>query len=239
MGSACLTLRGELCPINRKARTKASRRQKSRLRHPDPRVKRKGGEWNENETKERIEGLRASGIEVRGGPGLIGGMPQIQLPIFPAGSVEINSNLACRCENGTVVYFHGHLPVFSHGSLDVASFRMFTSQLIVQGSAKQGDIQKAFGVSLTTIKRATKLYRTRGAAGFFAPKPRREGAQLTDEKIDQARVLLSAGAPLARISELTGVLSDTLRKAISAGRLPGVKKKPRPRLGSMVSAQTG
>lgn len=166
------------------------------------------------------------------------GMPQIQLPIFPAGAVEINSNLACRCENGSVVYFHGHLPVFSHGSLDVASFRMFTSQLIVQGSAKQGDIQKAFGVSLTTIKRATKLYRARGAAGFFAPKPRREGSQLTEERLAQARVLLTAGEPLARVSELTGVLSDTLRKAIGAGRLPGVKKKPRPSLQSRASVST-
>ena len=165
-------------------------------------------------------------------------MPQLQLPIFPAGATEINSRIAVRKEARTVWYIHGHLPVFHHDEADVRSFRMFTSQLIVQGSAKQGDIQKAFGVSLTTIKRATKLYRTRGAAGFFAPKPRREGAQLTDEKIDQARVLLSAGAPLARVSELTGVLSDTLRKAISAGRLPGVKKKPRPRLRAMVSVQT-
>ena len=168
-----------------------------------------------------------------------GGMPQIQLPIFPAGSLEINTNLACRSENGTVVYFHGHLPVFSHGTQDVASFRMFTSQLIVHGSAQQGDIQKAFGVSLTTIKRATKLYRARGAAGFFAPKPRRAGAQLTEEKLDQARVLLTAGEPLARVSVLTGVLSDTLRKAIGAGRLPGVKKKPRPSLRSITSIQTG
>ena len=161
------------------------------------------------------------------------------MPLFPAGAVELNANLACRCENGTVVYFHGHLPVFTHGAQDVASFRMFTSQLIVQGSATQGEIQKAFGVPLVSIKRATKLYRARGAAGFFAPKPRREGAQLTEEKLDQARVLLAAGEPLARVSVLTGVLADTLRKAIGAGRLPGVKKKARPSLRSITSIATG
>lgn len=91
-------------------------------------------------------------------------MPQIQSPIFPAGSGGINANLACRSENGTVVYFPRHLPVFSHGAQDVASFRIFTSQLIVQGSAQQGNIQEAFGVSLTTIKRAIKLYRARGVS---------------------------------------------------------------------------
>ena len=51
-------------------------------------------------------------------------MPQIQLPMFPAGSVEINADLACCCEAETVVYFHGHLPVFTHSKDDVASFRM-------------------------------------------------------------------------------------------------------------------
>jgi hypothetical protein len=100
-------------------------------------------------------------------------MPQIQLPIFPAGSVEINPDLACRTEGDQVVYFNGHLPVFTHAKNDLASFRPFTSQLIVQGSATQGHIAKAFGVPLVAIKRATKLYRQRGAAGFFVPKTRR------------------------------------------------------------------
>jgi hypothetical protein len=65
-------------------------------------------------------------------------MPQVQLPIFPAGSVEINRELACRVEEERVVYFNGHLPVFAHAIDDLASFRLFTSQLIVQGSATQG-----------------------------------------------------------------------------------------------------
>jgi hypothetical protein len=38
-------------------------------------------------------------------------MPQVQLPIFPAGSVEINRDLACRTEGEQVIYYNGHLPV--------------------------------------------------------------------------------------------------------------------------------
>ena len=155
-------------------------------------------------------------------------MPQVQLPIFPAGSVEINPELACRTEGDRVVYFNGHLPVFTHAKNDLASFRLFTSQLIVQGSATQGHIAKAFGVPLVAIKRATKLYRQRGAAGFFVPKARREDSKLTTDKLEQARALLVQGHPLPVVSEQTQVLSDTLRKAIAAGRLPAVKKKPRP-----------
>jgi transposase len=151
-------------------------------------------------------------------------MPEVQLPIFPAGSVEINRDLACRTEGEQVVYYNGHLPVFTHAKKDLASFRLFTGQLIVQGSATQGDIAKAFGVPLVAIKRATKRFREHGAKGFFAPKPRREGSKLNAPKLEQARLLLIHGHPLAVVSQLTGVLADTLRKAIAAGRLPPVKK---------------
>lgn len=152
-------------------------------------------------------------------------MPQVQLPIFPAGSVEINRDLACRVEGEQVVYYNGHLPVFTHARSDLASFRMFTSQLIVQGSATQGHIAKAFGVPLITIKRGTKLFRQSGSAGFFVPKARREGSKLKGAKLEQARELLARGESLQVISQRTGVLSDTLRKAVTAGRLPALKKR--------------
>jgi transposase len=152
-------------------------------------------------------------------------MPQVQLPIFPAGSVEINRDLACRTEEERVIYYNGHLPVFTHARNDLASFRLFTSQLIIQGSATQGQIAKAFGVPLVAIKRATKLYRQRGSAGFFVPKARREGSKLNAQKLEQARALLLQGHPLPVVSQQTGVLTDTLRKAIAAERLPAVKKK--------------
>ena len=156
------------------------------------------------------------------------GMPQIQLPIFPAGSVELNRDLACRSDGDQVVYYNGHLPVFTHRRDDLGSFRMFTSQLIVQGSATQGHIAKAFGVALVTIKRGTQLFRTAGAAGFFVPKARREGSQLNASKLAEARGLIEQGQPLAVVSARTGVLIDTLRKAIQAGRLPALKKKKSP-----------
>src|ERR1035437_4287195 len=152
-------------------------------------------------------------------------MPQIQLPIFPSGSVEINTQLGCRVEGDTVSYHNGFLPVFMHAKDDLASFRMFTGQLIVQGSATQGQIAKAFGVPLVSIKRSTKLFRTQGAKGFFVPKARREGSKLTEEKLAQARLLLSQGEPLTVVGQQTGILVDTLRKAIVAGRLPALKKK--------------
>src|ERR1017187_7275977 len=63
-------------------------------------------------------------------------MPQLQLPIFPAGVTEINSQIAVQTEAGRVFYLHGHLPVFQHEEQDVRSFRMFTSQMIEGGTVK-------------------------------------------------------------------------------------------------------
>ena len=71
-------------------------------------------------------------------------MPQIQLPVFPAGAKDINSDLAFERRDQQVTYFNGHLPVFTHAADDLQSFRLFTSQLIINGSATQGEIAKAF-----------------------------------------------------------------------------------------------
>src|SRR6266581_2712703 len=81
------------------------------------------------------------------------GMPQIQMPIFPEGMKHINSELAFECREGTVYYFNGYLPVFMHDRHDLPTFRMFSSQLVVNGSSTQAEIVRAFGVPLVTVKR--------------------------------------------------------------------------------------
>jgi hypothetical protein len=86
-------------------------------------------------------------------------MPQMQLPIFPAGFTEINNRVAVETKDGQVVYVYGHLPVFQHEESDVWSFRMFTSQMIVTGSVKPKEIVETFSVPIVTVKRYVKVYR--------------------------------------------------------------------------------
>jgi hypothetical protein len=102
-------------------------------------------------------------------------MPQVQMPLFPQGTMLITEELAFARQGDQVVYFNGHLPVFTHAASDLASFRLFTTQLIINGTASQGDIVRAFGVPITTVKRCCKRYRERGAAAFYQPAQRREG----------------------------------------------------------------
>jgi hypothetical protein len=152
-------------------------------------------------------------------------MPQLQLPMFPLGLTSITEDLAFQKEEGRVVYFHGLLPVFQHGDKDLKSFRMFTSQLIANGTVRQRDIVRAFGVRLATVKRYMKVHRQHGTAGFFQQPRRRSATVLTAEVKQQAQALLDEGKSVPEVSGEIGVAGNTLHKAIQAGRLHAFKKK--------------
>jgi transposase-like protein len=153
-------------------------------------------------------------------------MAQVQLPIFPTGVTHLSPEIAFEKRDGRVVYFNGHLPVFMHAVEDLGAFRLFTSQLIVNGTVSQGQIVEAFGVPLVTVKRCVKRWREQGAGAFFKPGPRRVGSKLTPERLGRAQSLLDAGRSVPEISREIGVLPSTLHKAIDDGRLrQGIKKK--------------
>lgn len=153
-------------------------------------------------------------------------MPQLQLPIFPAGVTEINSRIAVQKEAGQVFYLHGHLPVFQHEEQDVQSFRMFTSQMIAGGTVKPKQIVQTFGVPMVTVKRYVKVYRDRGAKGFYEPQPRHSSASvLKGPVLEQAQRLLNEGRSVPEVAAELNVLANTLHKAIRAGRMRGSQKK--------------
>src|SRR5271156_5783728 len=159
-------------------------------------------------------------------------MPQLQVPIFPAGSKEINRNMAVQCQDGRVAYFHGQTPVFQHDEKSVKSFRFFTSQLVDAGTLKAREVAEGFGVPLATVKRYVKLYRQQGAEGFFERRPRqRSETKLTDEIKEQAQQLLEQGKNVAEVGRALNVLPTTLHKAIRSQRLTLKKKRcpPHPR----------
>jgi hypothetical protein len=154
-------------------------------------------------------------------------MAQLQLPIFPAGVTPINNQIAVVCETEKVVYVLGHQAVFQHGKGDLASFRLFTSQLIDQGTVRHGDVARTFGVPLATVKRYVGLYREQGPKGFFAPRRHRSASVLKEEMNARVQALLNAGKSVPEVGRELDILPNTLHKAIRAGRLQHqpVKKK--------------
>lgn len=141
------------------------------------------------------------------------------------GTTEINEVLAFERRGDQVVYYNGHLPVFTHEVKDLASFRFFTTQLIHNGTATQGQIVNAFGVPLTTVKRCCRRYRERGAEVFYKPAARRRGHRLSPEVLRQAQGLLDQGWAVPRMSAELDILPTTLHKALDDGRLERGKKK--------------
>ena len=152
-------------------------------------------------------------------------MPQIQLPIFPDGVTPISNGLAFKKECGQVFYFNGSMPIFQHSETDVKTFRMITSQFCVNGATKLADISRAFGVPSISVKRAVKLYRQEGVAGFFKQKKARSKTVLTPEVLQAAQELLNKHIEPREVAAQLSVNHDTLRKAIGSGRLQKVEKK--------------
>src|SRR3972149_9544782 len=162
--------------------------------------------------------------------GARGAMPQLQLPIFPAGITHITDELGFEWRDGTVTYFTGQMPVFRHAADDQRTFRMIISQFVVNGNARQSEIARAFGIPLANVKRAVRRHREQGAAGVYAPRRGRRGpALLTPEGGQKLQDLLDAGVPTAQAARALNLKPDTVGKAVRAGRLGKKKGKGSPR----------
>ncbi len=150
---------------------------------------------------------------------------QTLLPIFPSESTQINGLLSFVKREGTVWYFHGCMPVFSHGEKDYRSFNMYTSQLVVVGQCKQVDIIKAFGVSAISVKRHVKKFREGGPGAFFQQRSERKTSVLTPEVLRRAQEMLNERKSRQEVSAELCIKPDTLYRAIHAGKLIELKKK--------------
>ena len=153
-------------------------------------------------------------------------MPQELLPLFvSSGEGYISELISYQKRDGMIYYFHAGLPVFCHGEKDMKSFRMFISQLVVNGSCRQVDIVRAFGISVISMKRWVKKYREEGPQAFFQTPRRRGSHVLTPEVLKQSQERLSQGVNRSEVARQLHVKLDTLSKAIRSGRLVEPEKK--------------
>lgn len=155
-------------------------------------------------------------------------MPQTLLPIFPSDATRINELISFCKRDGSVYFFHGCLPVFTHAENDLKAFRLFASQLVVNGTCTQAELVRAFGISSISMKRHVKKFRTGGAKAFFAERRKRLPRVLTPEVLKRAQELLAAGQSRAAVAKALEIKLDTLSKAVRAGRLVEPEKKTAP-----------
>jgi len=151
-------------------------------------------------------------------------MPQALLPLVPEGATPICDHVSVVKKNDTWTYFAGVLPVFSHSEDDRDSFRMFTAQLVCNGTCKQVDIVKTFGVAPISVKRAVKQYRERRSESFYQRRRGRGATVMTEPVIQRAQELLNQGYSRKETAQQLKIKRDTLRKAINQGK---VTERPR------------
>ena len=141
------------------------------------------------------------------------------MPLIADGATRISDLISVVCENGQWTYFCGVHPVFQHAENDRRAFRMFTAQLVCQGTCRHVDIVRTFGVSKNSVIRSVNAYRAGGVGAFYAPRVARGASVLTPEITAQAQQLLGANWSPREVAEHLGLKLDTLRKAIQQGRL--------------------
>ncbi len=147
-------------------------------------------------------------------------MPQTFFPVFPTGIKYINSRIGVKTINNFVYYFNGNMPIYHHHKDDYRSFRYISSQMVELGNVKQVEIVKTFEVSKESVKRWVKVYRTKGATGFFETrKGKKKGSVLNDDLLRKIQSELNLGTTLGTIGQIHGIKPDTIRKAIKSGRL--------------------
>jgi len=147
-------------------------------------------------------------------------IPQLILPLIPAGSTPINSIVNIHRADGQCIFSMGVAPFAIHKEDDTRTFYLTVAQLIATGSCKQSEIISAFGVSKSSVVRAVKKFNAKGSAGFFGRRNgRRSGSVLTEEVLCEAQRLLNSGIAKSEVAQRLDVEHDTLRKAFKDGRL--------------------
>lgn len=83
-------------------------------------------------------------------------MPQLILPLIPAGATRISDLVNVYREENVWIYFVSLQLIFSHSADDLKMFRLITYQLIDSGACRQLDIINTFGISKSSVARSLK-----------------------------------------------------------------------------------
>lgn len=145
---------------------------------------------------------------------------QMLLPIFPRDIKLITATVGVFTRDGIVNYCHCGVPIFSHKTEDLKSFRYITSKLITQGICRKIEISRCFGVSYDSVNRHVKKLREEGDTAFFANDNRQGHCyKLVPEVIARMQAYLDEGKNNCEVARLEGVTEGAVRYSIKQGIL--------------------
>ena len=145
---------------------------------------------------------------------------QLHLPIFPKAAKLITQSVGVYEKDSMVHYIVNGLPVYTHESDNLNSFRFITSNFIHQGLCRKVDIQRGFGVSEDSVYRYYRKFIEQGEAGFFGDDARKGKAhKICGARRDRIQAKLNKGQSINSIAKEEGVRESAIRYQIKKGHL--------------------
>ena len=132
-------------------------------------------------------------------------------------AVRVNEVLSVLTRGGTTHYFHCSLPIGCHAADDRRALRRRVGELAALGVATPAQLARACDLGLRTVRRALRLWRKQGEAGFYAARKPRARTAVTPEIKGAAEAALALGASLRATARKVGLHVETLRRNILGG----------------------
>ncbi len=128
----------------------------------------------------------------------------------PAEAVQIGATcFSFAISDGRMTYFHNLQPFDFHDVADRGPMLLRAARFVESG-VRRADIQAAFGISRSTLKRAVRKLRERGEASFHKPRRERGTSVITGARKARAERLLASGMGGAALARELGVPTSTV-----------------------------
>lgn len=150
------------------------------------------------------------------------------LPLVPAGAVPVSDGVAfMEDDEGAGALFVWGQAVWTWGAEDPGARRLAAVQLVIAKAATQRQVAAAFAVNETTVWRWRASYEASGMEALLTEKkgPKRP-SKLTEDKVAEIVALRREGHSLAEVAALSGVSTDSVRRASGAVHRPLVGERP-------------
>jgi predicted transcriptional regulator len=124
-------------------------------------------------------------------------------------------------ENDSIVqYIANGLPIYSHDSEDVQSFRFITSNFIKQGLCKSSEVSRCFCISVDSVKRYLNKLHKEGESAFFSEEKRKGYChKIRGSVLERIQKKLDKGRSVNSIAKEEGLTEGSIRYSIKQGYL--------------------
>ena len=139
------------------------------------------------------------------------------LPLAPPEATPIAASFSHATFKGMTWYFSNLEPYDCHAAGDTRAMQLRIARLHRVSEISIAALVAAFGLSRSTVKRAVKLYDTRGEAGFSEPRRRRGRTVIDREMADKAAAMLASGMSGRAVAGALGVSTSTFNENLRAG----------------------